>query len=82
MSTTTDPILSVEDLHVKYGLFEAVFVVAWLLAAHVSELACSAYKVFEIAGESVLLTRDDEGRATEEMLVPVAFVPLIGDEGW
>jgi protein-L-isoaspartate(D-aspartate) O-methyltransferase len=30
----------------------------------------------------VLLTRDDDGRTTEEMLVPVAFVPLIGDEGW
>ena len=40
---------------------EAVFGVAWLLAAHVSELASSAYKVFEIAGESVLLTRDDDG---------------------
>lgn len=29
MSTTTDPVLSVEDLHVKYGLFEAVFGVSF-----------------------------------------------------
>lgn len=30
----------------------------------------------------ILLTRHADGRLTEEMLVPVAFVPLIGDEGW
>lgn len=30
----------------------------------------------------ILLTRHNDGRIAEEMLVPVAFVPLIGDEGW
>lgn len=40
---------------------ESVFGVAWLLAAHVSELTDSAFKVFEIAGESILITRDDDG---------------------
>lgn len=30
----------------------------------------------------ILLTRHADGRIAEEMLVPVAFVPLIGDEGW
>jgi protein-L-isoaspartate(D-aspartate) O-methyltransferase len=30
----------------------------------------------------IRLTRHDDGRVTEEFLVPVAFVPLIGDEGW
>ncbi len=30
----------------------------------------------------ILITRPAEGSYTEEMLVPVAFVPLIGDEGW
>jgi protein-L-isoaspartate(D-aspartate) O-methyltransferase len=30
----------------------------------------------------VLLTRVDEDIFTDEMLAPVAFVPLIGDEGW
>jgi len=30
----------------------------------------------------ILITRVDEGVYRDEMLVPVAFVPLIGDEGW
>ena len=30
----------------------------------------------------ILITRPAEDSYTEEMLVPVAFVPLIGDEGW
>jgi protein-L-isoaspartate(D-aspartate) O-methyltransferase len=30
----------------------------------------------------ILITRVDEGIYRDEMLVPVAFVPLIGDEGW
>lgn len=42
----------------------AVFGVSWLLAAHGSELAGpGAFTVFEIAGESLLLTRGDDGRA-------------------
>lgn len=30
----------------------------------------------------ILITRRDDDRYDDEMLVPVAFVPLIGDEGW
>lgn len=30
----------------------------------------------------VLITRRDDDHYDDEMLVPVAFVPLIGDEGW
>lgn len=30
----------------------------------------------------ILVTRVDEQHYRDEMLVPVAFVPLIGDEGW
>jgi protein-L-isoaspartate(D-aspartate) O-methyltransferase len=30
----------------------------------------------------ILITRHDEDRYSEEPLAPVAFVPLIGDEGW
>ena len=30
----------------------------------------------------ILITRSNEETYTDEMLVPVAFVPLIGDEGW
>lgn len=30
----------------------------------------------------IFITRRDAERYDEEMLVPVAFVPLIGDEGW
>jgi protein-L-isoaspartate(D-aspartate) O-methyltransferase len=30
----------------------------------------------------ILISRVDEGVYRDEMMVPVAFVPLIGDEGW
>lgn len=42
---------------------ESVFGVSWLLAAHSAELAGpGAFTLFEIAGESILLTRADDGR--------------------
>src|SRR5690606_34517132 len=41
---------------------EHVFFRAWLLAVHVSELATAgAFSVFEIAGESILITRAADG---------------------
>lgn len=41
---------------------QSVFHVAWLLAAHTSELSPPhSFKIFEIAGESILITRDDDG---------------------
>ena len=39
----------------------SVFGVAWLLAAHASEVdGAGAFTTFEIAGESILLTRGDD----------------------
>jgi phenylpropionate dioxygenase-like ring-hydroxylating dioxygenase large terminal subunit len=40
---------------------DRVFGRAWLLAAHCSELESQSFSVFEIAGESILLTRDADG---------------------
>lgn len=42
---------------------ESIFGVTWLLAAHTSEIppGTDAFKIFEIAGESVLITRGDDG---------------------
>lgn len=43
---------------------ELVFAKCWLLALHGSELAAPGdFSVFEIAGESILLTRGEDGRA-------------------
>jgi len=53
----------------------------------VAQLAVSGRLVMPV-GQSrhqqtlIRVTRPDEATRTDERLVPVAFVPLIGDEGW